>query len=122
MDEFDWTGLVIVVLGYINLGFSLLVMFFFAIKKAPLLLTDMWNEFMSIQMGYTMRFIRSIYMILKSFIVCLVDFDFAYYCGYMTCIVLGIVVHPFLFVFLLVDFLRIETLKIVIKAIWISKG
>lgn len=40
----------------------------------------------------------------------------------MTCVILGLVVHPFIFVFLLSDFLRIATLKIVVKAIWISKG
>lgn len=39
----------------------------------------------------------------------------------MVCLILGLVVHPFLFVFLLVDFLRIQTMKIVVKAIWISK-
>ena len=54
--------------------------------------------------------------------MCLVDLDFAYYMGYIACIVLGIIIHPFIFVFLLSDFLRIETLSIVIKAIWITKG
>jgi len=39
----------------------------------------------------------------------------------MSCIILGLIVHPFLFVFLLCDFLRITELKIIIKAIWISK-
>lgn len=60
--------------------------------------------------------------ICKSFINCLVDFDFAYYFAYMSCIIVGLVIHPFAFVLLLADFLRISTLKIVIKAIWISKG
>ena len=40
----------------------------------------------------------------------------------MTCLILGLTIHPFIFVFLLADFLRIATLKIVVKAIWISKG
>lgn len=35
------------IVGYINLGFSLLVITFFAIKKAPLLITDLWIEFLS---------------------------------------------------------------------------
>lgn len=39
----------------------------------------------------------------------------------MSCVILGLVVHPFIFVFLMADFLRIATLKIVIKAIWISR-
>jgi hypothetical protein len=39
----------------------------------------------------------------------------------MACVILGLIVHPFIFVFLLVDFLRIQTLTIVVKAIWISK-
>ena len=94
---------------------------FFAIKKAPLLITDMWKEFLAKKMGCLERTIMTIVMIAKSFINCLVDFDFAYFCGYMACIIIGLIIHPFFFVLLLADFLRIETLKIVIKAIWISK-
>ncbi|CAD8074919.1 unnamed protein product [Paramecium sonneborni] len=121
VSDFTWTNTLIVILGYLNLGFSLLVITFFAIKKAPLLITDMWVEFLSKPMGCLERTIMSIVMIARSFINCLVDFDFAYFCGYMACIIVGLVIHPFAFVLLLADFLRIATLKIVIKAIWISK-
>lgn len=38
------------ILGYLNLGFSLLVITFFAIKKAPLLITDMWKDFLKTPM------------------------------------------------------------------------
>ncbi|CAD8158586.1 unnamed protein product [Paramecium pentaurelia] len=121
VSDFTWTNTLIVILGYLNLGFSLLVITFFAIKKAPLLITDMWVEFLSKPMGCIERTIMSIVMIVRSFINCLVDFDFAYFCGYMACIIVGLIIHPFAFVLLLADFLRISTLKIVIKAIWISK-
>lgn len=109
------------ILGYLNLGFSLLVITFFAIKKAPLLITDIWIKFIKTPMGWFERIIMTFVMICKSFINCLVDFDFAYYFAYMSCIIVGLVIHPFAFVLLLADFLRISTLKIVIKAVWISK-
>lgn len=99
----------------------MLVIGFFAIKKSPLLIADMWKEFIDTPMSWFYRIIMFIYYVILSFIKCLVDFDFAYYCGYMACIILGLIIHPFIFVFLMADFLRIATLKIVIKAIWISR-
>ena len=54
------------ILGYINLGFSLLVIFFFAIKKAPLLLNDMWKKFLEEkETYYTVRFCKYLFMIAK---------------------------------------------------------
>lgn len=52
ISEYTWTRTFIMILGYLNLGFSLLVITFFAIKKAPLLITDMWKEFLKTPMGW----------------------------------------------------------------------
>jgi inositol 1,4,5-triphosphate receptor type 3 len=52
ISEYTWTGTFIMILGYLNLGFSLLVITFFAIKKAPLLITDMWISFLKTEMRW----------------------------------------------------------------------
>lgn len=46
------------------------------------------------------------------------DFDFVYYSLYMGFCVIGLVIHPFFFGFLTVDFLRFKILKNVVKAVW----
>jgi len=54
--------------------------------------------------------------------VCLSDFEFLYYSGYIVFCIFGITFHPFFFSWgLLVDFLRIKFLKNVVKAVWIPR-
>lgn len=59
--------------------------------------------------------IWAVLMTLKEFFT---DFDFVYYTLYMSFCVIGLVVHPFFFGFLTVDFLRFKILKNVVKAVW----
>jgi hypothetical protein len=112
----------ITAMGIVNLCFSSLVVTFFFLKRAPLLLKDIWIEFWSADVRWYAKVVMLIKTIVQSLVICCTDFEFVYYSFFMACLVLGLIVHPFLFVFLLVDFLRISTLKIVVKAIWISKG
>lgn len=46
------------------------------------------------------------------------DFDFVYYLGYMTLLVVGLILHPFFFGILTLDFLRTPFLKNVVTAVW----
>lgn len=46
------------------------------------------------------------------------DFDFVYQVGYMFVGILGLSVHPFLYAVCLVEILRLDILKIVVKAFW----
>lgn len=109
-------------MGLVNLVFSSLVVTFFFLKRAPLLVQNLWIDFSKANQSFLVTIFLFIKTVIRSLLICCTDFDFVYYSFFITCIVLGLVVHPFLFVFLLVDFLRIQTMKIVVKAIWISKG
>lgn len=66
-EEYSWTNIFILIVGYLNLGFSMLVITFFAIKKAPLLIKDMWIEFWYAKMGFIKRVIQTIVMIIRYF-------------------------------------------------------
>lgn len=113
-----WTGEMILTLGLINLSFSSVVLFFFFVKKAPLLLHDLWVEWFELDQGLLNRLIMLVVTILKSVHVCLMDFDFVYYLGYMTLLVVGLLIHPFFFGLLTLDFLRTQFLRNVVEAIW----
>lgn len=117
------TLIVIYVIGISNIVFSGLVVLFFLMKRAPLILEekDVWSGFQEMKIN---RFKKLLIAIVKSF-YCLYlfasDFDFVYYSAYISFSIAGLVVHPFLFCFHLIDFLRIDLLKNVIKSIWIPR-
>lgn len=117
------TIIVIYVIGVTNMVFSGLVVIFFLLKRAPLILEekDVWTGFLEMKIN---RFKKLIIGIVKCF-YCLYlfasDFDFVYYSAYISFSIAGLAVHPFLFCFHLIDFLRIDLLKNVVKSIWIPR-
>jgi len=66
MEENTFTPEMIITLGLINLSFSSVVLFFFFVKKAPLLLHDIWVEWYELDQGLVNKFIMLIVSILKS--------------------------------------------------------
>lgn len=117
------TLIVIYVIGISNIVFSGLVVLFFLLKRAPLILEekDVWSGFQEMKIN---RFKKLLIAIIKCF-YCLYlfasDFDFVYYSAYISFSIAGLAVHPFLFCFHLIDFLRIDLLKNVVKSIWIPR-
>ena len=102
--------------------FSGLVVFFILIKRGPLKVQFIWKGFLDLKTSFFHKYIWTFfYKLIYSFIVFLQDIEFLYYIAYIAFIVFGLTVHPFFFVFHLTDFLRIEHLKNVIKAVWKPK-
>ena len=100
-------------MGGFNLITTFLVVFFFLIKRGPLLLENMWIKYFNSTSGRIKKFFKGIYLVLVSLCVCLRDTEFMYYFFYMIFGVWGIIVHPFFFLFHLTDFLRIELLSFI---------
>lgn len=121
--EFDKTVDIIVALGTINLVLGLAVVFLFLIKKAPLIIDHIWKGFFvkRNEMSIFLKIWVCLKNILISFYICLFDGEFLYYIIYTLMIISGLIIHPFFFVFNLTDFLRIDELKNVIKAVWIPR-
>jgi hypothetical protein len=105
-------------LGIANLVLSSLIFVFFFIKRAPVLLKDIWVEWLEEKNTYVQKLIKLFWTVLLTMKAILSDFDFVYYTLYMGFCVIGIVLHPFFFGFLTVDFLRFKILKNVVKAVW----
>ncbi|EAR95948.2 MIR domain protein (macronuclear) [Tetrahymena thermophila SB210] len=120
-DSNTWTNTFLKLLGIINLVFSSLIFFFFFIKRAPILLKSMWLEWYEEDTGRTKKILKLLWTIVKTIYTCCTDFDFMYYTFYMAICIVGLVVHPFFFGFLTVDFLRIKILSNVVKAVWIPR-
>ena len=87
-------------------------------KRAPLLLEDLWTKFYEAQVGIIKRFILLIITALKSILILLSDFEIVFNTIYIMFVVVGLTLHPFFFAFTLTDFLRTEYLKNVVKAVW----
>jgi len=119
--EFDKTLDVILALGTINLVFGSAVVILFLIKKAPLIIDHIWIGFFEEKMNNFFKIWKGFKKILISFYICLNDLEFFYYIIYIIMNVSGLGVHPFFFVFNLTDFLRIDQLKNVVKAVWIPR-
>lgn len=100
------------------MGFLAIVLMFFLLKRAPLLIEDTWKGFFQTDMSCFKRFILGIVKLGKSLVKLLTDFDIIYNLGYMALVVLGRIIHPFLFAVSLSDFLRSGDLKNVVKAIY----
>lgn len=122
-EEFDQTLTVIKIFGIANILFSALVVFFFLIKRAPLIVLEknVWKGFWVAKIKKLKRLLLFIWKSSYSFYLCLSDFDFVYYMLYILFAIGGLVIHPFLFCFQLTDFLRIDLLKNVVKAVWIPR-
>ncbi len=58
---------------------------------------------------------------IRSLIKLLTDFDIIFHSGLVVLVVFGLIIHPFFFFFCLVDFLRIDMLQNVVKAIYLPK-
>jgi len=121
--DIDWTDQLIFILGVLNITFTSLVVSIFFIKKAPLLLRDMWYDWYYAELNNKLlKLAWFFYTLVKSISTCLMDFDFVFYSLYIVFCVFGLKFHPFFFSWgLLVDFLRIKILKNVIKAVWIPR-
>ena len=116
--DFIYTKDLIRIIGILNLIFSSLVVFFFFIKRAPLLLEKSWTDFYYLKANKFKKIFKGFKLIIKSLFICLQDYLFLYYICYIFFSSWGIILHPFFFVFHLTDFLRIEVLATVVKAMW----
>ncbi len=105
-------------IGTINLIFLATVIFFFLMKRAPLLLEELWTNFYEAKVGLIKRFILFIITALKSVFIMLNDFEIVFNSIYIGFVVVGLTVHPFFFAFTMTDFLRTEYLKNVVRAVW----
>lgn len=117
IDDFDGTNRLIKAVGITNIVLSSLVVFLFFLRRAPLLYEPIWKGFSEIPWGFS-KVIKMIVNLIMTLISWLTDFDFAYYAAYIIFALMGLIVHPFFFVFHLSDVLRIELLKNVVKAVW----
>ena len=121
IEEYDWSLKLIMAFGVANLVLSSLVIVLFFVKKAPLLLEEMWTEWYIKRQGYTEKLIYLLPLLIQTIKACLTDFDFVYYTCYMVFCIIGLALHPFFFGFLIVDFMRIKMLKNVVKAVYIPR-
>ncbi|CAK68868.1 unnamed protein product (macronuclear) [Paramecium tetraurelia] len=115
--DFIWTPILIQGLGITMLVFSSLIVFFFLVKRAPLKVDHIWEDYQKPKTVMKMIWDVSIRGI-KSLIILLQDSDILYYCIYIIAGIVGLTVHPFFFAFHLMDFLKLEQLKTVLDAIW----
>lgn len=112
---------VILILGLLNLASLSLVASFFLIKRAPLLIKGIWKSFNPKFENYfsvLIIILQICYRAILSALALVNDFDFVYQVGYMFVGILGLSVHPFLYAVCLVEILRLDILKIVVKAFW----
>lgn len=116
-EAFEFTPQLIQILGILMLAFSSLIVFFFLVKRAPLKVDEIWNNYklpsgcFKITVDLSLRSIKSIFILLQ-------DLDILYYSIYIIAGIVGLAVHPFFFAFHLMGFLKLEQLKTVIQAIW----
>ncbi|CAD8133483.1 unnamed protein product [Paramecium octaurelia] len=119
-DQLSITKQIILILGILDLVFSSLIVFFFALKRAPLKVYHIWVGFFSTQ-GFFKIIIRLIKNSLVSIFVLLQDFEILYYSAYILAGIVGLAAHPFFFCVHLMDFLKLDQLKTVVQAIWKPK-
>ena len=119
--EFNQTLNVILGLGLVNLIMGSMVVALFLIKKGPLIIGQLWRGFFAQKMPLFSRIYHFVMKIFTSFFILLNDLEFLYYVIYTIMIISGLAIHPFFFVFNLTDFLRIDELKNVVKAIWLPR-
>ncbi|CAK81773.1 unnamed protein product (macronuclear) [Paramecium tetraurelia] len=116
-SDFIWTPHLIQGLGITMLVFSSLIVFFFLVKRAPLKVDHIWEDYQKPKTVMKMIWEVSVRGI-KSLFILLQDPDILYYFIYIIAGIVGLTVHPFFFAFHLMDFLKLEQLKTVLDAIW----
>ncbi|EGR33562.1 MIR domain protein [Ichthyophthirius multifiliis] len=122
IEKYKETGRIIQIIGLINLALVSIVVAFFLIKRAPLIVENIWkNFFKGGYLNILQKFIQFIINTLRSIYLCLQDFDIIYYCLQLCFALIGLTYHPFLFAGLLSDFLRFDILSNVVKAIYEPK-
>jgi hypothetical protein len=85
-------------LGVLDLGFYSLVVFFFVLKKAPILLRELWLSLWNSKKGVIGKFILLIVTCLKSAIIVISDYEIIYYSTNMLFNMGGLTIHPFFYV------------------------
>ena len=108
----------ITTLGVLNLVFTSLVVTHFFLKRAPVLVADIWEGFLDQPFRPIKTPLVFIKKVIFSFIRGLQDFDILQNCCIILFAILGLAVHPFFFFFMLTYFVRIDLLKNVLKAVW----
>jgi hypothetical protein len=104
--------------GLLDLVFSSLIVFFFLVKRAPLKIYDVWKGLTTLRLSCIKMMFKIILNSIKSLFILLQDFDILYYTVYIMAGIVGLILHPFLFAFHLMDFLKLDQLKTVVKAIY----
>ncbi|KAL4447069.1 hypothetical protein ABPG74_013921 [Tetrahymena malaccensis] len=118
---YDNTGNLIILLGTISSILISVIVSFFILKRAPLILGSVWYGFLSSSLPIWKK---SIFFILKSIYsiyLLMQDFDIIYYLFQLFFVMLGLFAHPFYFCGLLIDMLRFNVLSNVFHAVYDPK-
>jgi hypothetical protein len=105
---------VILTFGLMDLVFASLIVFFFLIKRAPLKIYSVWEDFAELKVGFFKLIFLFWFKVFKSLFILLQDFDILYYSCYILAGIIGLTVHPFFFAIHLMDFLKLDQLKTVV--------
>ena len=116
--EYNDIEQIIMMIGTINLSLVSIVVSFFLLKRAPLIIENIWKNFFSQNIAFFKIPILFIFKILYSIYLLFQDFDIVYYFSQLCFALLGLTYHPFIFSGLLSDFLRFDILTNVVKAIY----
>ena len=107
--------------GLVNLSFSSLLVFFFLVRRAPLKVYYIWENFYSLNCGLIKKQLILLKRVFHSLYILLQDFDILYYSVYIFANIIGLIIHPFFFAFHMLEFLKIKSLQVVVQAIWQPK-
>mmetsp|Transcript_38694 Transcript_38694/g.34400 ORF Transcript_38694/g.34400 Transcript_38694/m.34400 type:complete len:183 (-) Transcript_38694:800-1348(-) len=109
--DFTETKSIINLLGVLNLVFSGLVVAHFFMKRAPILLGDIWSKFYKMKLNLMWTPLSFVAAVVISFYKCLRDIDILFNCLVILFAILGLALHPFFFFFGLTDMMRNDVLK-----------
>ncbi|EGR27785.1 MIR domain protein, partial [Ichthyophthirius multifiliis] len=129
IKEYDDVEKFIFMIGIFNLFLVCIVVSFFLLKRAPLIIGNIWCSFFLLKLKkkktkfifFIKNFFNFLIKIFYSIYLLLQDFDIIYYFTQLIFALLGLTYHPFLFGGLLFDFLRFDILSNVVKAIYEPK-
>ncbi len=102
--EITWTEKLIKISGIVNLVLTGLIIWNFVLKRAPLIFKDVWEGYPpEIKAGCFCKMMvtvcQFISRFIKSLVMCLFDLTFLYYVIYIGVCILGLILHPFFFMF-----------------------
>ncbi|KAL4511687.1 hypothetical protein ABPG72_012532 [Tetrahymena utriculariae] len=140
----------IISLGIVTIIFYSIVVAVFLMKKAPILIGDIWEQYYQLYttkpkkekkkkdkgaiplklvgalsshiFGLINKIMLFVLNAVKSVIIMLYDYEIVYYTFNTAVVIFGLTIHPFLFAGCLTDLLRTKVLKNVVAAVWIPKG